>query len=264
MSLPSKNRRTIQVAGRRYHWVFNPHRLSGNDGYIAVQNASGTGSRLYLRWVGLALPRSIRAAILFAMENGWSPDAGGDMEVGCDAFAEPSRFYLRPDGAGPYWFHDWWFAQNPARVFATPRREPDYSYRRPGRRSEVHLTGADIRDRLSSILPEFAPRRPGARDANFVDDQPTRGEVFSALSEFFRMGYPGFTRDQSAQCGRFISECVASVDDDLTRAAIDFLKTAAADANAFSFGQHLTGEAFRLFGELAVRTSVRSESDNDF
>jgi hypothetical protein len=120
MTLPAKNRRKLTVDGRCYHWVFDPHRLSGKDAYIAVQDASGEGPKLLLRWIGLALPRFVRSAILFAIENGWSPLGESDMEVGCDSFANPPQFLLKPAGAGQYWFHDWWLLQNPGHLFLTP------------------------------------------------------------------------------------------------------------------------------------------------
>ncbi len=120
MTLPSKNRRKITVDGQHFHWVYDPFRLAGKDAYVAVQADSGNGRKLYLRWIGLALPRFVRAAIQFAQSHGWSPDADSDMEIGCDSFANPTRFYLKPVGAGQFWFHEWWLEQNPGHVFLTP------------------------------------------------------------------------------------------------------------------------------------------------
>ena len=123
MTLPSKNRRKLAVDGRSYDWVFDPHRLSGKDAYIAVQDVSGKGPKLLLRWIGLALPRFVRSAILFAIENGWSPIGKSDLEIGCDSFANPPLFYLKPYVAGQFWFHDWWLSQNPGHVFLTPHAD---------------------------------------------------------------------------------------------------------------------------------------------
>lgn len=120
MALPAKNRRKIKVKEDEYYWQFNGARLSGNDSYIAVQSVSGKGRKLFLRWIGLALPRFIRSAIEFASQNGWSPDADSDMEIGCDSFSNPPRFYLKPKGSGQHWFHDWWLEQNPGHTFLTP------------------------------------------------------------------------------------------------------------------------------------------------
>ena len=120
MALTSKNRRKISVNGRTYFWVFDPSRLAGKDAYVAVQDESGEGRKLFLRWIGLALPRFVRSAILFAVGNGWTPEGDSDMEIGCDSFANPPRFYLKPDGAGQFWFHDWWLEQNPGHLFLTP------------------------------------------------------------------------------------------------------------------------------------------------
>lgn len=120
MALPRKNRRSLTVNGRRYYWVFDPFRLSGNDAYIAVQAGEGSGRKLLLRWIGLALPRFVREAILFAIEQGWSPEGDSDMEIGCDSLAEPTRFVLKPEGAGEHWFHDEWLSQNPGCAFLTP------------------------------------------------------------------------------------------------------------------------------------------------
>ena len=128
MALPSKNRRRINVDGREYHWVYDPSRLSGNDAYIAVQEPTGNGRKLFLRWIGLALPRFVRAAILFANSNGWSPNADSDMEVGCDSFANPPQFYLKPDDSSQYWFHDWWLEQNPGHIFLTPLGDYDLEH----------------------------------------------------------------------------------------------------------------------------------------
>jgi hypothetical protein len=120
MSLPSKNRRKIVVDGLMFYWVFDPSRLQGNDAYITVQEASGVGRKLFLRWVGLALPRFVREAILFAINNGWSPHGSSDMEIGCDSYANPTQFYLKPEGSDQYWFHNWWFGQNPGHFLSTP------------------------------------------------------------------------------------------------------------------------------------------------
>lgn len=128
MALPSKNRRTINVDGRKYHWVYDPFRLVGNDAYIAVQDASGTGGKLFLRWIGLVLPRFVRPAIQFAITNGWSPDADADMEIGCDSFANPAKFYLKPEGSDRNWFHDWWLERNPGHIFLTPLAQYDFEH----------------------------------------------------------------------------------------------------------------------------------------
>ena len=120
MALPSKNRRTIVVDGTRYHWVYDGFRLQGKDSYIAIQNADGNGRKLYLRWIGLALPRFVCEAIQFAVQNGWRSDGKTDMEIGCDSFANPTEFLLKPDSASNYWYHDWWVEQNPGHIFLTP------------------------------------------------------------------------------------------------------------------------------------------------
>ena len=136
MALPSKNRRLITVDDRRYYWVFDPFRLAGNDAYIAVQDADGSGRKLFLRWIGLALPRFVREAIRFAIAHGWSPEGESDLEIGCDSFADPTRFYLKPEGAGQHWFHDWWLEQNPGRIFLTPMSEYDIPHWKPKRNEE--------------------------------------------------------------------------------------------------------------------------------
>ena len=120
MAIPSKNRRRITVDGKTYYWVFDPYRLQAGDSYLAVQSATGKGRKLYLRWIGLALPLFVREAIQYAIQNGWSPSAESDMEIGCDSFAHPTQFYSKPAGTNSSWFHDWWLKENPGAIFLTP------------------------------------------------------------------------------------------------------------------------------------------------
>ena len=136
MALPSKNRRSIVVDGTKYHWVYDGFRLAGRDAYIAVQNADGNGRKLYLRWIGLALPRFVRDAIQFANRNGWSFDGTTDMEIGCDSFANPTEFMMKPDGASKYWYHDWWVAQNPGHIFLTPATSYHIEHWKPAQDSD--------------------------------------------------------------------------------------------------------------------------------
>jgi hypothetical protein len=120
MALPSQNRRKIVVNRHDYHWVFDPSRLSGRDAYIVVQCDSGTGAKLQLRWIGLALPRFVAEAIRFALANDWAPSGNKTLEIGCDSFATPTQFYLKPANASAFWFHDWWHAEHPGHAASTP------------------------------------------------------------------------------------------------------------------------------------------------
>ena len=123
MTLPSKHRKHIEVAGVAYHYHFSPFRRHDN-GYVAVQLASGSGSKLLIQWVGLIVPRHVRAAIEYGAARGWRHDAGEDFEFGCDSFADPVEFHAKPTNAGRQWFFDQWFADHPDRIFNSPMPGP--------------------------------------------------------------------------------------------------------------------------------------------
>ncbi|MEM7432522.1 MAG: hypothetical protein AAF351_11385 [Pseudomonadota bacterium] len=80
MAFPKKHTRQISVDNRSYVWHLNQNSLVFREAHITIAENGVSGQILYLDpypW-GLEIrPKKVRKAILWAIENGWTPAKKG-------------------------------------------------------------------------------------------------------------------------------------------------------------------------------------------
>jgi hypothetical protein len=106
-----------------------------------------------------------------------------------------------------------------------------------------------ILDRLVTLFPEFAPCWHDPKNLFRQEDGAfTQCGVFCEFSHFFRDRYEQLLPERVAALGAFISECVASSDNELSDAAATcFLENVAAERFSREFERHLSGSALQFY-----------------
>lgn len=80
MVFPKKHTRQISVDGHSYVWHLNQNSLFFKETHITIAESGMAGQILYLDpypWELEIRPKTIRAAILWAIEKGWTPTKKG-------------------------------------------------------------------------------------------------------------------------------------------------------------------------------------------
>lgn len=110
-------------------------------------------------------------------------------------------------------------------------------------------TAQAVLDRLIVIVPEFGA--VWECDDNLFREEGgafTCCGVFAEFSHFFRDNYERLSVEQRAAIGRFVGECVASLNDAASDAVAScFLENIAGERFVSDFRRHLSGDANRFF-----------------
>jgi hypothetical protein len=104
-------------------------------------------------------------------------------------------------------------------------------------------------DRLIALFPEFREHWDHPSNCFRNDDGSfTLHGVFAEFSHFFRDRHAELPADRAAALGEFVSECMASSDDNLGNAAgTCFVENIAGEPCDRVLSPHLTGEARRYW-----------------
>ena len=98
MAFPKKYTRKITVNDQTYLWHLNENSIDFEEYHITIRHEKIAGQILYLdlySWHLSIRPRTIREAILWALENGWEPkEKGKPIYVGYP----DGKFQLLPEG----------------------------------------------------------------------------------------------------------------------------------------------------------------------
>jgi hypothetical protein len=111
------------------------------------------------------------------------------------------------------------------------------------------MTARAILKRLIALFPGFAEYWERSDNCFRNDDGSfTRCGVFAAFSHFFCEKYEELPKDELAELGQFLSECMESSDRRLADAAgTCFLENVAGERFDRDFREHLSGEALRFY-----------------
>ena len=111
-------------------------------------------------------------------------------------------------------------------------------------------------DKLVALFPEFQAYWDDPGNCCREDDGTfTLHGVFSEFTGFFREQYQSLPAENVTALGRFVSDCVASTDEDLHNAAATcFVENVAGDACDRELARHLTGEARKYWQAWGGRT----------
>jgi hypothetical protein len=123
MTLPTKNRRTINVDGVKYHWVIG-NRSDHRCPKATVQQSSGVGAKLFIDPIEILQPSDIASAIRFALVHGWNPSASGpEIRLGFDGSVESDRFVVRKADDPPYWKEKLYGSANTGQPQSPPKAD---------------------------------------------------------------------------------------------------------------------------------------------